>query len=499
MEAVYTTSGMYIKPYHKKLDIILLSRSVWVQGSHGKKPVTAYRVKDNINGGSWLLTYRCGKSWLQSTYPDIVISNLPRNKRLRIDEKFKLNDDVVPTDIQMSATQAVIENDMRSAFFNIPTGYGKTLLAAFLMSLLDTKAWCMCYSTTVLDQWKKTLEEMTTMDASRIKYVKSGSDLAKMAAGDWDPHKYDIYLSTPKILSMWAERNGLDKLNDVFDTCGIGVKFFDEAHRNLANIVKINALTNVERTFYMSADFGQASQDREALYYKMFQYTPVIKPLENITRDMRYTIGVLVRYNTHPSLNDIESVFGGYGFSHHRFMEYQLSRDNFFVALFSVFDAIRRSDEKHHAEHPDAPRYKTLVLCNLIDHVDLIKEQLELYYQERTSEGETPPKVVRFHSAMPHEEREDARANGEIIVSTYQSMGVGVDIKNIKNVISLSPVNNIEANQAAGRARALADGTDAYYYMFVDDGFDYVKRSLPYRLQYLEQQKIKSIFSIKYS
>ena len=231
----------------------------------------------------------------------------------------------------------------------------------------------------------------------------------------------------------------------------------------------------------------------------MFRFTPVIKPRDDITRDMRYTVGVLVRYNTHPSLNDIESVFGGYGFSHHRFMEYQLTRDNFFIALFSLFDAIRRSDEKHHREHPDAPRYKTLVLCNMIDHVDLIKEQLELYYNERTSEGETPPKVVRFHSAMSHEEREDARANGEVIVSTYQSMGVGVDIKNIRYVISLAPVNNIEANQAAGRARALADGSDTYYYMFVDDGFDYVKRSLPYRLQYLEQQKIKSIFSIKNS
>ena len=78
-------------------------------------------------------------------------------------------------------------------------------------------------------------------------------------------------------------------------------------------------------------------------------------------------------------------------------------------------------------------------------------------------------------------------------------MGVGVDIKMIRHVIGLSPVNPIEDNQAAGRARALPDGEDCFYYIFQDDGFKYIQSRLPDRIAYLREQKIKKFYSIKYS
>ena len=120
------------------------------------------------------------------------------------------------------------------------------------------------------------------------------------------------------------------------------------------------------------------------------------------------------------------------------------------------------------------------------------------YYCKNVPEDQRP-KVVRYHSQMPEDERDDALENGQVIVSTYQSMGVGVDLQMIRYVVALSPVNSIEDNQAAGRARALPDGEDCFYFMFVDDGFSYVKEKLPYRLSYLEKQKVKKIYSIKYS
>ena len=47
-------------------------------------------------------------------------------------------------------------------------------------------------------------------------------------------------------------------------------------------------------------------------------------------------------------------------------------------------------------------------------------------------------------------------------------------------------------NQSAGRARPLADGSDAMYFMFVDNGFSYCKRKLKIRLEYLTKTKAKN-------
>lgn len=488
MRAIYTTTGMQIVPYvATKAGMILNARSVWVQGAHARSPVTAYLVKDKDS--KRLLTYHCHKQWLEQSIPGIEIESMPKNHVEPLGQSFTLNADVIPNEVQASVVDAVITNRFKQAFFKIPTGVGKTLLSIYLANILNVKVWAMCYRTIVLDQWKRTLEEMTTFDISRIKIVSSGKDLLRMAEGEFPFEKYDMYLSTPMILTKFASDYGMDLLNEVMNNCGIGVKFFDEAHRNVGNICKINALTNVERTYYLSADFGQADPSRAKLYYKMFGNVPIIKPKEDVVKNMRYTVGILVRYNSDPSFMEVEGCFQRYGFSHYKFMEYQLSKGAFYDTLEHVLDAIREADPMS--------KYKVLVLCNLIEHTDILYDWVKQYYDTRVPDY--TPTVVRYHSELGKEEREHALDEGQVIVSTYQSMGVGVDLKMIRFVISLSPVNPIEDNQAAGRARALPGGKDCFYFIFVDDGFAYVQKKLPARLTYLYEQKIKKIVSIKYS
>lgn len=488
MEAIFTTTGMQLKPYRpSKAKMILMARSVWVKGSHGPKPVTAYVMSDP--NGKRLCTYKCHPSWLQEVIPDIVIVHKPPNQKEPLGQTFTLNADIIPNETQISVAQTILDNNFKTAFFNLPTGIGKTLGSIYLMSILNTKGWLMCYRTIVLEQWKSTLEASTTFDVSRVCLVHEGKQLMKMAMGDWPFEKYDFYLSTPKILTMFAERMGMDLLNDVFNNAGIGVKFYDEACSNVGNIVKINALTNVERTYYLSADFGQAAPAQTKLYHKMFASTPIIRLNEKIIQSMMYTVAILTRYNTHPSFTDVESVFGKFGFSRQKFMEYQLQEDMFYHALSSTLTAIHSSDPEGH--------YRTLILCTIIEHVNLLLSWVSNFYKRELHADAI--KVVRFHSDMPKEERDEALKTGQVIVSTFQSMGVGVDLKLIRNVIDLVPVNPMEDNQAAGRARALPNGANVFYHIFVDDGFEYVKMRLPDRLTYLQEQKIKDIYSIKYS
>lgn len=490
IKAMYTTTGMQIYPYKpSKLGMILNARSMWINGSHSRAPVTAYLMKGPDETFKRLVTYKCHPDWLKEQVPEIEIEYLKPNHVEPMDQMFTLNADVIPNEIQAAAVSAVLENHFSTAFFNMPTGAGKTLLSGYLISLLKVKAWAMCYRTIVLNQWKSTMAEKTTFNTDRIYVVSSGKALEKMAIGDWDYDKYDLYISTPMILTQFAQRHGMDLLNDVFDNCGIGVKFFDEAHRNVGNICKINGLTNVPRTYYLSADFNQAEPTRAKLYYKMFASTPIIKPKKEISETLKYTVGVIVRYNTKPSMMEIESCFQKYGFSHFKYMEYQLSKGPFYHALECVLDEIRRSVNWR--------QYKILILSTKIDHTDILYDWVKNYVNMYVRDD--PPHVVRYHSELTEEEREDAIQNGEIIISTYQSMGVGVDIRMIRHVISLSPVNPIEDNQAAGRARALPDKEDCFYYIFQDDGFAYTQKRLPARISYLMEQKIKKFYSIKFS
>lgn len=490
LKAIYTTTGMYLMPYKpSKMGMILNARSVWVPGGRVRSPVTAHLMKGPDDNFKTLVTYKCHPNWLKEQIPEIEIENLPPNHVEDMEYEYTLKPDVIPNEVQVSAVEAVLDNNFKHAFFNMPTGVGKTLLSAYLASILKKKAWAMCYRAIVLDQWKSTMENMTTFDTKRLYRVKSSAALLRMATGDWPYEKYDMYVSTPMILTKFATDYGLELLNDVFNNCGIGVKFFDEAHKNVGNICKINGLTNVERTYYLSADFNQAEPNKTKLYYKMFSSVPVIKPRKDESDNLKYTIGVVVRYNTHPSFNEIEGCFQKYGFSAFKYMEYQIMQQEFYDAFAGVLDEIRRST--------DWRQYKILILANLIEHTNVIFDWVKNYVNSYCRDD--PPYVVRFHSEVGAEERKDALENGEIICSTYQSMGVGVDIKLIRHVIGLAPVNPIEDNQAAGRARALPDGKDCFYYLFQDDGFKYTQQRLPERISYLMQQKIKRFCSIKYS
>lgn len=493
MKAIYTTTGMYFEPYKPKyLQRILNARSIYSRtGRWGHfTPLTAYVMKNATE--KWLVTYHCGRSWLAANCPEYTIEDMPKNQVLKVSSDFTLNADVIPNDVQSSAIQVVTANRFKTAFFNIPTGVGKTLMSVYLTSILGVKAWAMCYRTIVLDQWIRTLEKMSDFDIDRVRIVNSSKELLKMAMGDQDPDKYDFYLSTPMILTKFAEKHGLTLLNDVFNNLGIGVKYYDEAHRNVGNITKINGLTNVPRTYYLSADFTQAGEEKRRLYYKMFANVPLIRPTEDVLEERRYFIGVLARYNTHPSMAEGESVFTGYGFNHYRYMEYQITKPQFWITMEENLKATHAWDLQA------GKRYRTLILCNLIEQVDLIQQRV-IEMVTNIYAGDDIPVVTRYHSQISKEEKEIALETGQIIVSTYQSMGVGIDEQNIRYVHSLTPVNAIDDNQAAGRSRALADGADSFYFMYIDDGFEYVTRRVDERLNYLAKQKLKKIVSIKYS
>ena len=490
-EIRHTITGTRIHPYvfHQcwKLENMtsIHDKGAWNYDKM-RNPITGFLIpddeeKDPLSGT--FITHRHDSLFIQSLFPDYRVKyDEPFNGK-QLNHSFSLNSDVTPREAQTQIIDQIIgEKESHQWFVYLSQGLGKTLLSVYIISYFNTRTIIMCYNTQVLKQWVKTFGERTSINPNSILFIDNGKIFDRIIEGTFPVWEFDIFMCTPKILTMYGQRNGYESISVIFEKMGIGMKIFDEAHRNITNIIKINAYSSINKTLYLSGDFAQSNKRKETLYYRIFHDVPVLRPSSDLMRTLKYTVAVVVSFNSKPKEEDIKFVYTRRGFSFFNYMKYQMTNpEKFFNTLWFILDSINETNVK---------KFRILVLVNMIDHVDLIKEEIECHYPNRYIVG-------RYHSNVEKQEKEEARNHAELIVSTHSSFGVGIDISRVKYVISCNIGTKIDDNQGSGRARPLPDHSDAFYFMMVDRGFPYCTKTLEYRLDYLNKTKIKAIKHIK--
>jgi len=476
-----SNNGVTITPYNRK-DCSQLEHltSMYDEVYHKRNEVTGFVLKYDDEKDAFI-THQQNVKYIQNLFPEYEVEYMKETTSTKISHEFGLDSSITPTDIQYDIISKILNmKNEKEWFVHLQTAYGKTLLSIYLSSIFNYKTMIMCFSVEILSQWMKTIKKKTTFPPDRLLLIDSSKILQGILDDTFDYKKYDIFLCTPKILTSFCNKKGYDKLNIIFNKIGIGLKIFDEAHRNMANLIKINASTNTRYTLYLSADFGQADPELEQKYFKIFYKVPIITPDEKFKETMRYTQAVVVEYNSHPTMEESPTIYNRYGFSAQLYMEYQFKKKIIFDVVDFVLKPIFAIKDK----------YKILILLNHIEHVDIMTDYIKDKY---------PNKIVgRFHSKVNAEEKEYTKNYSDIIVSTYSSFGTGLDVSHIKYVLSLNQSNKIEDNQAAGRARPLEDGSDVFYFMIIDRGFPYCMKKLKTRLQYLNETKIKKVSKLRY-
>ena len=375
------------------------------------------------------------------------------------------------------------KKDSNIWFINLQTGQGKAVLSTYLTTQFNLQTIILCFSEEILNQWENTFNNMTNINSNKILYL-TGKVIDKILAKEIDPDEYDIYLSTPTLLDRYGtSRQDYSKITDLFDRCGFGLMIYDEAHRNVSNLVKISAITNVRYQLYLSADFTQGSFDKEIIYKRIFDNIQIIAPTIDLQRTMNYTTLITVEYNSYPSLIEETEPFNKYGYSAELYMNYQFKKGTLKKAIFSIIDIIRKKNKTS----------RILLLFVNISHVDEMYNELKIRYPNET--------VGRYYSSLKDDEKKESKNNASIIIATYSSFGTGLDTDNIKYVLSPNQCNKVMDNQAAGRARPLADGSNASYFMFIDTGFSYCKKKLHSRIEYLMRTKSNSstVYRLKYT
>lgn len=148
------------------------------------------------------------------------------------------------------------------------------------------------------------------------------------------------------------------------------------------------------------------------------------------------------------------------------------------------------------------PEENVLILCYLIDHLKSIKSYLEKIYPNK--------KIQEIYGEIDADKREQIRigmenSKGVILLGTYATMGIGINIKRLHHVIFASSYKSkIKILQSIGRGlRTHESKTKLILWDIVDDltyvkrtgtiGKNYVYEHFEQRLEYYKTQEFSYI------
>ena len=481
-----TITGMLLEDYTSG-DIPQLEHdtSIFDKITHSDIPTSGF-VLDNA-----FATYKMSEPYLRSItghtpYSNFVIERVPLELGAPTNP-YKSN-------IKLQKAQKPVAEKMmcgnNQVFLNIPTATGKTVLAVDMIAKLQIKTIVICHKKKILSQWYDTFVDKTDINPSRLMIINSCKYFYNLISGDEDPNDTDIWMVTPALLNTFCSVEGWDMLPELFGFMGIGFKVIDEAHRCFGSTIKINAYTSI-RTLYLSADYNQTNPLIRKMFFKALKDATVIRYDMETMQDLKHITCVEYEFDTFPTDEDMVKITNPnrknkYHWDHFAYTKYALEKGILLKHTEKIIKQIIQTD-KYEGDKP----YKILVLTNLIDAVDKIYDTLK---DKLANSGRT---ISRYHTKLSKEETAGF-ADADIIISTYQAFGEGIDITTpcIKHVMSLNPVDPIMANQSAGRCRPIPN-TDSFYWMMVDTGFDFCLSNETRVARYLSNAKIGKITRIE--
>jgi hypothetical protein len=310
-----------------------------------------------------------------------------------------------------------------------------------------------------LDQWQEEFLKFTTIDKDHI-YIISGSDSIKKLLNEKPSHK--IYLASIRTIMSYA-KGRLEKLGDLFQYLGIGLKIFDEAHVELNNIFLIDTSVDVSETIYLTATPGRSDPKEDIVYKRMYEWIPTYG-LESEYRDSGNFLNViLVEFDSKPSLKQQTDLTTKRGFNINGWSDFILNEyyDKFYNMICTL---IKTSLQKK-------PTVKMAIILHKNDFVARLSSDLE---------NDFPDISVGIFSSIIKTNRND-ELNKQIIVTTDSSFDKAVDVPDLEiifNTVQLSSAIKIE--QMSGRLRN-GKNKRCFYFDFTDIGFPQCKKQKRFR------------------
>ena len=334
----------------------------------------------------------------------------------------------------------------------LDTGVGKTYCTIAAISYMGVKGAILLNSKRLINQWEEKIQEYTNLNSLEL-FKVVGADSIKKILNE-KTKKVKIYLVSHETLSAYAKREGWEAVGELFTKMRVGVKVYDEAHLSFKSMMKIDLMTNIKDTFYLTATAKRSDHLENNLYKKIFGPVPIlsIKRKKNET----YLKSMVLNYNSQPSLKDIGLVKNTHGTSMPKYMEYCYYGGGHAMYMKCITTILNTLESKSG---------KIAILVGIKKLAKDLKDELEKLYPDLKGE-------IGIFTSDIETKKKDLQLKKRLIISTFKSFGTGIDLNGQLRAVIMTEAysSSVILHQCAGRLRQLDDG-EVYYFELVDSGF----------------------------
>ena len=385
---------------------------------------------------------------LFDTHNDIGLKIAPRDEDQKEALRFVLG------------TGRYLSNRLKSQLsLNLGTGKGKTYVAIGTIASLRMKSMIITYSSSILLQWKDRILQYTNIKEKEIYNIKgSGSIFRLFSKKPSEIQQIKVFLVTHSTLQSFGEKQGWDRVTDLFDYIRVGVKLYDESHLSFDTMCMIDYYTNVFKTYYLTATPGRSNEDENRIYQMSFKNIPSITLFHPDTDP--HTHYIAFRYNSRPEPQVISYCKNKYGLDRNKYTNYIINNENFKKMATVALDFIFRNIIKTYTD-------KLLIYIGtnqaIAEFYNWIVEKYPLFRNN-----------VGIYSSLVSDTEKELAKNYQVILTTTKSAGAAVDIPGLKcSLVLAEPFKSeILTKQTLGRTRA----NNTYYIEVVDKGFKYCNK-----------------------
>lgn len=336
---------------------------------------------------------------------------------------------------------------------NLTTGKGKTYVTVTSISYWLVRSMVIVHSIEIIRQWKDRILEYTDIKPREIYIIEGSSSIDKLF--NRDVSQYKIFLASHGTLKSYGDRFGWDKITELFKYLKIGIKVYDEAHRNFDNLLKIDFYTNTYKNLYLTATPKRSAQNEDQIYQLAFKNMPKIDLFNEDTDP--HTQYMAIHFNSKPSPDVISACKNKFGFNRAYYTNWVIDNENFLNFAYVIMDKVFNLTKDG---------TKALIYIGTNEAVKKFYDYLcDMYPKYKNDIG-------IYTSIVPKDIKKE-QLEKRIILSNTKSCGEAMDIYGLKVTVLLAEPfkSDVLTIQTLGRTR----GDNTFYIDCIDDGFFYTK------------------------
>lgn len=364
------------------------------------------------------------------------------------------------------------------------TGAGKTYCNIAAICKMKKRAIVILHSDSLLKQWREKFLKFTDIDDDDI-YMISGRPSVDKILKQENKFKYKIILASHRTLANYGKNYGWDQVREAFNIMNIGIKVFDEAHKEFQNIIDIDLSTNVYKNFYLTATADRSAFKEKVIFNNIYGDVPNF--FTKSEKEDNYINTLILSYDSNPSMVSQMRCKSKKGFNGISYMN-ELEEDPrnfglFTTCLNTIFDSVI----------PKLKEGEKMAIFLLTKSL-VFKIYNYILYQRKDIDIDD---VGIFTSDVTNPKVKKLQKEKKIILSTSRSLGTGDDIPGLRCLVMTEPYSSsITGNQVMGRLRNI--GGELIYIEIVNVGYEGIKNQFKIRKKYiLKKSKKVTIINIK--